>query len=197
MLFRRPDLEAIVEGRVDLAFRRWRRPTVKGGGNLRTFLGVLDIDEVRQVEEGEISDGDARRAGFPDRPSLLASLATGPGRIYRVELRWAGEDPRVALRERDDLSPEEMDDLARRLARYDASSRRGPWTRRTLELIRDHPETRAADLARTASWDQAWLKANVRKLKNLGLSESLAVGYRLSPRGRAYVDGKPSRPQNS
>ncbi len=31
-------------------------------------------------------------------------------------------------------------------------------------------------------------KADVRKLKRLGLTESLDVGYRLSPRGRAYLD---------
>ena len=29
-------------------------------------------------------------------------------------------------------------------------------------------------------------KRDVRKLKELGLTESLPVGYRLSPRGRAY-----------
>jgi hypothetical protein len=32
-------------------------------------------------------------------------------------------------------------------------------------------------------------KADVRKLKALGLTESLEVGYRLSPRGRAYLEG--------
>jgi len=30
-------------------------------------------------------------------------------------------------------------------------------------------------------------KTDVRKLKNLGLTISLPVGYRLSPRGEAYV----------
>jgi hypothetical protein len=31
----------------------------------------------------------------------------------------------------------------------------------------------------------------VRKLKALGLTESLEVGYRLSPRGRAYLARTP------
>jgi ribosomal protein S19E (S16A) len=31
----------------------------------------------------------------------------------------------------------------------------------------------------------------VRKLKELGLTESLEVGYRLSPRGRALLDREP------
>jgi hypothetical protein len=31
-------------------------------------------------------------------------------------------------------------------------------------------------------------KLNVRKLKNLGLTESLGTGYRLSPRGAAVLE---------
>ena len=31
-------------------------------------------------------------------------------------------------------------------------------------------------------------KADVRKLKELGLTESLPVGYRLSPRGERYLE---------
>lgn len=37
------------------------------------------------------------------------------------------------------------------------------------------------------------IKRDVRKLKALGLTESLEVGYRLSPRGRAYLERRPSR----
>lgn len=36
--------------------------------------------------------------------------------------------------------------------------------------------------------EQRPFKANVRKLKELGLTESLEVGYRLSARGRALLD---------
>jgi hypothetical protein len=35
--------------------------------------------------------------------------------------------------------------------------------------------------------EKAPFKANVRKLKGLGLTESLEIGYRLSPRGRAVL----------
>jgi len=31
-------------------------------------------------------------------------------------------------------------------------------------------------------------KLNVRKLKNLGLTESLGTGYRISPRGRSVLE---------
>jgi hypothetical protein len=89
MLIRRAVLDRIAAGEITLAFRRWRRPTVRPGGQLHTAAGLLAIDSV---------------------------------------------------------------DLAARL---------------------DQPTPA--------------FKANARKLKALGLTESLEVGYRLSPRGRALL----------
>jgi DNA-binding IclR family transcriptional regulator len=66
-------------------------------------------------------------------------------------------------------------------------ARGAPWTRRLLELIRDRPETLAADLAASLGMQKAPFKRDVRRLKELGLTESLPVGYRLSPRGRTYL----------
>jgi len=114
------------------------------------------------------------RAGPQERP------------LYRIELRLAGPDPRVALRERSDISPAERAQIDTRLARLDAASRHGPWTRRVLEVIAEQPGTRAPDLAASLGRETAPFKADVRKLKELGLTESLQIGYRLSPRGRAY-----------
>ncbi len=187
MLIRRADLDRIVTGELDLAFRRWKRPTVRTGGTLTTAVGVLAIDAVDRVAEAEITEDEARRAGFDSRAALIERLSTRDGDLYRTRLRWAGEDPRKCLRQRADLSRQEAEDILARLDRYDRASRRGPWTRATLELIRDHPETLAAILAEKGGWERAWFKTNVRKLKALGLTESLKVGYRLSPRGRAFM----------
>jgi hypothetical protein len=63
----------------------------------------------------------------------------------------------------------------------------GPWTISVLRLIAWLPEHRAAELAAQSSVEKEWLKLNIRKLKNLGLTESLTVGYRLSPRGAALL----------
>ena len=52
MLLRMAALERIVRGEISLVFRRWRRPTVRTGGSLRTAVGVLRILEVAAVEEG-------------------------------------------------------------------------------------------------------------------------------------------------
>jgi Mn-dependent DtxR family transcriptional regulator len=73
----------------------------------------------------------------------------------------------------------------------DRTSAIGPWTRSTLDLIAERPETRAGDLAEQLGQERLPFKANVRKLKALGLTESLEVGYRLSPRGRAYLARTP------
>jgi hypothetical protein len=189
MLFQRRVLDGIAAGAITLAFRRWRRPTVRAGGRLRTPIGVLAIGAIEVVEPDRITAGDARRAGYGTVAALLAELdARGDGPIYRVELRLAGPDPREALRQRADLSNDELGEVRRRLARLDAASRHGPWTASVLRMIADHPHTRAADLAATVGLEKPRFKAAVRRLKELGLTESLDVGYRLSPRGRALLD---------
>jgi acyl dehydratase len=185
MLFRQDVLRRIGEGHVTLAFRRWRRPSVKAGGTLRTRVGVLAIDSVELVDEEHVTDADARRAGAANCEELLAGLP-GEGALHRIEFRLAGPDPRIALRERSRISASERAAIDARLARLDAASRHGPWTAAVLGLIAEQPSTRAPDLAASLGRETARFKADVRKLKELGLTESLEVGYRLSPRGRAY-----------
>jgi hypothetical protein len=185
MLFRLDVLRRIAEGEVTLAFRRWRRPTVKAGGTLRTPVGVLAIESIEVVDERDVTEADARRAGAESREALLAALP-GEGALHRIEFRLAGPDPRIALRARRHISPAERAAIDARLARLDAASRHGAWTAKVLGLIAERPGTRAPDLAASLGRETAPFKADVRKLKELGLTESLQVGYRLSPRGRAY-----------
>jgi hypothetical protein len=200
MLFPRPVLDGIARGEITLAFRRWDRPRVRAGTLLRTAVGVIAIESVDEVNPARISRADARRAGHRDRADLLTTLDRPTARtdradraersdrpVFRVALRPAGDDPRVALRQRDDLAPGEVDEVVTRLARLDRASRHGPWTGRVLRLIADRPGVRAADLAAAEGREKLPFKADVRKLKELGLTESLEIGYRLSPRGRAIL----------
>jgi hypothetical protein len=190
VLFKRPVLDGIAAGKVDRAFRRWRRPRVRRGSRLRTGVGVLEVDAVDVVTIAGITEHDARRAGFPSRAALVSELAGRDGSVYRVRLHLAGPDPRVDLRQRSRLTSGELAEVGRRLARLDAGRhRRGPWTAAVLSLIRDHPGTRAAELAEHVGRETRAFKTDVRKLKELGLTESLEVGYRLSPRGRAVLRG--------
>ena len=82
------------------------------------------------------------------------------------------------------MSDDELNDVKNGLARIDARSSQGPWTRGTLKLIAKNPGKRAAELAESAGLETKRFKTNVRKLKELGLTESLKIGYRLSPRGQ-------------
>jgi hypothetical protein len=188
VLFRRRSLDGIRAGEITLAFRRWDRPRARAGGRQRTVVGELAIDSVEPVDRGAITADDAVRAGHASLDELFAELdARGDGQIWRIELHWAGEDPRRSLREQADLDDAELDELRGRLDRLDAASHHGAWTRPTLELIAGHPETRAEDLAASVGREKLPFKRDVRKLKELGLTESLLVGYRLSPRGRALL----------
>ena len=182
-------LEEIAAGRVDLAFRRWARPAVKAGGTQRSSLGVVRFDAVDPVELGDVTDAEARRAGFADHAALAEELARHrDGQLYRIRLHREGDDPRIALRETAALTDDDVAAITARLDRLDRASSHGVWTRATLALVRDRPATRAPDLAASVGRETQPFKLDVRKLKNLGLTISLRVGYELSPRGRAYLD---------
>ena len=181
-------LEAVRDGRVDLAFRRWERVRVRPGSRRRTAVGVLEVGKVERVERSALTDADAHRAGFASVNDLLTMLdRRDRGEIHRIELRYAGADPRIELRSRADLTAAELEEIARRLQRFDEASRHGPWTRATLELIAARPEVRAEELAAQVGREKLPFKRDVRKLKELGLTESLNPGYRLSPRGNAVL----------
>ena len=178
MLFRRAELEGIAAGTITLAFRRWDGPRVRAGGRQRTAVGVIAFGDVRLVRT--VSDEDARRAGLRSAATLIAGLRSRRGDIYRIEVRLAGPDPRVALRAREPAA-DELEAVRARLTRM------GPWTYDALTAIGERPGVRAADLAESLGREKGQFKLDVRKLKELGLTESLQVGYRLSPRGRAVL----------
>jgi len=182
-------LDEIAAGRVDLAFRRWAKPAVRSGGSQRTAIGVVRFDAVDPVELADVTDAEARRAGFADHAALAAELARHrDGQLYRIRLHREGDDPRIALREDDALDDDAIAMITTRLDRLDRASSHGAWTRDTLALIRANPTVRAPDLAASVGRKTQPFKLDVRKLKNLGLTISLRVGYELSPRGRAYLD---------
>jgi hypothetical protein len=193
MLFRPSTLKGIADGTVTRAYRRWDRPRVRAGGRQRTPAGVVAFDAVALVERESLTEADARAAGLSGLDELLELVDRRPaGEIYRIDLRLAGPDPRVALR---DSTPDdaEVAALSRRLERLDRASRHGPWTIQVLRAIDEQPGVRAADLAAGFGRARDPFKLDVRKLKELGLTESLRPGYRLSPRGRAVL-GSLERP---
>lgn len=170
-----------------MLFRTWPKPRVRAGGTQRSHVGVLLIDAVEAVPLSMLSTADARGAGFRSLAELRADIGDREGTLYRIRLHRSGPDPRVALRERSTLSTAEFDELVAKLEKLDRSSSRGSWTHQVLALLAQHPAVRAPDLAAARGMETKPFKLDVRKLKELGLTESLEVGYRLSPRGRALL----------
>jgi hypothetical protein len=187
MMIRPDTLAAIRAGDVDLAFRRWDRPRVVVGTHLRTRVGLLEVTSVERVAVSRITAEEARRAGATSLADLRRMLEPKADRpVWRVGLRHVGADPREELRATVP-DAEEVEQIRVRLDRLDRASSIGPWTRATLSVIDRSPTVRAPDLAVALGRDTPSFKRDVRKLKELGLTRSLPVGYEISPRGRAYL----------
>jgi hypothetical protein len=191
VLFTAKAWPGVRDGSITVTFRDWKRSQVKVSGIYRRVPDApLHVDAVAQVRVGSITDADARAAGEADAPALLRRLGSPPAdhEVWRVDFHVVDSpDPRAVLREAADLSADDVAALTKRLDRLDAASSHGPWTRATLGLIDERPGVVSTALAEELGRDRPSFKGDVRKLKALGLTESLEVGYRLSPRGRAYL----------
>ncbi|MFC4859008.1 hypothetical protein [Actinophytocola glycyrrhizae] len=181
--------QGIRDGSITVMFRRWKRRQVTAGNTYRTAAGRVVVAEVTEVAPSRIRSADARAAGYPSVAAAVADLRGTPGDpVFLLRLRLAeDEDPRTALAAAAELSTEDVAEIALRLERLDRASNHGPWTAATLDAIRRRPAVRAGDLAAGLGRETPPFKVDVRKLKNLGLTLSLEVGYRLSPRGEAYL----------
>ncbi|MFD6177292.1 MULTISPECIES: ASCH domain-containing protein [unclassified Isoptericola] len=187
MLLDARTLRGLADGTVTHTYRRWAVVRVQPGSTMRTRVGVVEVTAVDPVALEAVDDTDARGAGFRSASTARAWIERrGEGELYRVGLRLAGPDPRVALREDDDLDDAAVDAIRTRLARMDRAAP-VPWTLDYLELVEARPAVVARTLAEGLGMERDPFKIRVRRLKELGLTESLDVGYRLSPRGRAYL----------
>ena len=193
LLFKKPFHAGLVDGSIRLTFRRWDKPHVRTGGRYRCHpIGVLEVDDVRQVRVADITDLDAKLAGFATRDELVELVRTGPRGdtvtgdtlVYRVELHHGGDGDRVEIALDDKLAKDDVAAISEKLARMD---RGAPWTSKTLALIAKHPRIAASKLAAKLGRETLPFKIDVRKLKKLGLTQSFEVGYEISPRGRAFL----------
>jgi hypothetical protein len=189
VLFSADSWPGLADGSITLTFRTWTMPQAKAGGRYRVAGMLLEATDVRQVSVGSITDDEARQAGATDAAALRKRMKVDDDDqlVWRVALLCVGQDDRIERRNAADLSPEDVADLRSRLDRLDHRSPTGPWTRSTLRLIEKYPGVVSTVLARHADQERPVFKMNVRKLKELGLTESLDVGYRLSPRGEALL----------
>jgi hypothetical protein len=204
VLFNDAERAAIARGELTEAFRHWKRPQAVAGARHRLApFGMIEIVEVAEVASATLTARNAEAAGFASLAALLDDIEKwgrkyAGNALYRVVFRFVGAgeagavDPRAALASDDALSAEDVAAIAAKLDRMDARAPDGAWTRATLRLIAEHPGRRAGDLAEMLGRERLAFKRDVRKLKELGLTLSLEVGYELSPRGRAWVNASKS-----
>ena len=184
--------QGLRDGSITVAFRRWRRVQVVAGHHYRTGTGLVLAESVDTITPAGITRSRARAAGFASVEAAVADLRGDPDLpLYCIRFRpLDGPDPRDELASAADLSDDDLRTIGKRLARMDAASKRGPWTRAVLEQIAGQPAVSSALLAADLDWDRPDYKLHVRRLKELGLTISLDVGYRISPRGAAYLAGR-------
>jgi biotin operon repressor len=189
MLFSIDAHAGLAAGSITRTFRTWKHAQARAGGRYRVAGMLLEVDAVSRVAAADLTEDDARAAGEPDLAALRRRLGDPDEQIlvWRVDLHHVGPDDRIALRAADALSEQDIDRLRTRLDRLDAASATGPWTRDVLRLIVARPGVVSTELAEELGRERQAFKTDVRKLKNLGLTESLQVGYRISPRGEALL----------
>jgi hypothetical protein len=181
--------DGIQNGTITVMFRRWKARQVSPGGVYRTAAGRIAVDDVTVVDPLTVRLRDARAAGYRSVAEMVADLrGAEEDPVYLLRIRPVDEpDPRDVLANTSRLSTADVEEITRRLDRLDRASSHGAWTAETLDIIRRRPAVRAGDLAADLGRDMLPFKVDVRKLKNLGLTLSLEVGYSLSPRGKAYL----------
>jgi hypothetical protein len=187
--------DGIHSGEIVLAFRRWKRSQVVAGHRYRTGIDMVEVESVDLIEPSSVDATQARAAGYASVGDLLADLRGDPALpVYRIRLRRIdAPDPRDELARSASLTEADLAAITARLARMDRSSSRGPWTAAVLALIAERPGIVSTVLAEALGWERQDFKLHVRRLKELGLTLSLDVGYRLSPRGESYLNDMRTR----
>ena len=174
-----------------------RSPSRSGGGSVaRPSPGtatarraIIEADAVDVITVGDITDADARAGGhpmwrhwWPTCAARRTSISTGSASTSwtsRTRARARGRrGSRTTTGPRStgaSTASTEPAPTAPGPGRCSGSSSRCPRPCRGP--------------GRCGRRERLPFKADVRKLKNLGLTISLGVGYELSPRGQAYLDG--------
>jgi hypothetical protein len=188
MLFKANFHESIRSGEIRCTVRIWQRPHVKVGGRYALGAGAVVVDKIYEITFDDITPALARRSGFASLVELLKTAKHGAGeRVFVIDFHYDGKASARAKPATGVASVEDLAKLAERLEALDRHSRIGPWTQATLRAIEARPAVLAAKLARSLGRPRDEFKRDVRKLKNLGLTFSLEIGYRLTPKGEALL----------
>ena len=182
MLFKTRFHEGIRSGDITMTIRAWQKAQATPGKEYK--LGATEriaVTVVDPISLSEIRPRDAKASGFSSTDELVEMLRKESGRkltarskLYRVRFRYAGE-------RKDDAPSYSRDELNARLDRM------GEWSRKILKLIAENSGVSSAILAKQMGRERFSFKADVRKLKRLGLTRSLEVGYEITSAGRSML----------
>lgn len=179
--------QQVADGTVTRVYRRWSTARIREEATFISTVGEIRVTRVEVVDFSALVDDDAVKAGYETLGDLAETFRGDEAfPIYRIDLEWVGEDPRVLLANQSALSPSDLNEVRTRLQRFDRASSHGAWKEETLRAIAASPGKRAEELRGRLPKDV--FKRNVQKLKALGLTNSLPVGYELTPRGRTVTD---------
>ncbi|MCE7064880.1 hypothetical protein [Dyadobacter sp. CY326] len=194
MLIKQKHLEGIMSGDITLAFRKWKKTSVKKGSVLPTSIGVVKITDITEIDLAQINDEEAKQAGYDSSQALISELEkTINGVVYKIQLSYHRPDTLTDPRQKVQVTDEELAELKDKLLKLDKFSNQGKWTTKVLKAIQENPKLPAAELAPKVNKEKEWLKLNVRKLKSLGLTISHEPGYTLSPLGEYVLTTIPEK----
>ena len=194
VLFRSEQQRRVETGDICVTYRAWQSPRVRVGERYTVGAGSILIESCEPVAAASVTDADAHEAGCGDRAALIKAAAyrrteglAYPDTLFRVAFRYDAVVVRPGP-ERERLDDADAAVLTKKLEAMDARSSHGAWSWDTLRAIGDNPALRSTELAEGLNRERYDLKADIRKLKALGLTISLGTGYELSPRGQALLD---------
>ena len=121
------------------------------------------------IDVHDITAADAQAAGA--RRRRCRGRLANRGTLYRIRFHRVGEVPAHCARERSQLDGREP-------RRPESRRRQARLGTPVLRLIAERPGVVSTKLARELGLERLVFKQRVRRLKALGLTESLTVGYR-------------------
>lgn len=189
MQFTKDSHDAVADGSITLTVRFWTRAQVKVGGQYNVGPCRIEVDSIELVPFGSLTKSDVRQCGHGSVDELRrlvahAGAVSDETIVYRIEFHLVGNKT-----ERRVVKPTTaaVYEVSAKLDAMDGRSALGPWTREVLGLIGTNPGMVSTDLAAMVGRDRMQFKADVRKLKALGLTDSLETGYQLTELGRAIA----------
>ena len=195
MLIKNQFHEGIRNGSITVTFRNWKTSRVKVGRQYRFGLNdLLEVDSLDLIAVSSIIEKEAINAGFAGVSELVAFLnknstakVTDKSKVYRIGFFYIKDKKYSIPAENIESTTQSIEEVIAKLQKMDRLSKHGAWTKKALTLIQKNPRTAASQLAKILQRETQPLKADIRKLKKLGLTIPFETGYELSAFGKAVL----------